>query len=56
MLVLSRKLNEEIIIRTPQGQEIRLQVTETKSDRTKIGLQADQSIQIMRRELLEAVG
>ena len=52
MLVLSRKQNEEILIVTPQGEEIRLHIAEVKSGSAKIGLQADRSIQIMRGELL----
>ncbi len=53
MLVLSRKKQEEIIIVTPQGEEIILKVIKINETSIKIGLEANADYQILRGELLE---
>lgn len=50
MLVLSRKMDEEIVI----GDEIRITVLRVKGDRVKLGIQAGADVKIMRGELLDA--
>jgi carbon storage regulator len=51
MLVLSRKLNEAIMI----GDGIVVRIIEIKGDRVKIGFAAPNTVSIMRSELLTAV-
>lgn len=47
MLVLSRKLNEELVI----GNNVVVRVIEIKGDRVKLGLVAPDAVGIMRGEL-----
>ncbi|MHB8898471.1 MAG: carbon storage regulator [Thermoguttaceae bacterium] len=49
MLVLSRKLDQEIVI----GDQIRITVLRVKGDRVKLGIQAGDHVKILRGELLE---
>ncbi len=51
MLVLSRKMDEEIVI----GEGIRVMVLQVKGDRVKLGIQAGGDVKIMRGELLDAL-
>jgi len=51
MLVLSRKLNEAIMI----GDGVVVRIIEIKGDRVKIGFAAPNTVSIMRSELLTAV-
>jgi len=51
MLVISRKLNEKILI----GANIWLTIVDLKKKRVRIGFEADPSIAIYRSELLEAI-
>jgi len=53
MLVLSRKKQEEIVIVTPQGEEIILKVIKINESSIRIGLEANSDYQIMRGELME---
>jgi len=53
MLVLSRKKQEEIVIVTPQGEEIILKVIKISESSIRIGLEANSDYQIMRGELME---
>ena len=50
MLVLSRKLNETIVI----GEEIRVTLLGVEGDKIKIGIDAPRDIKVFREELLEA--
>ena len=50
MLVLSRKLNETILI----GDDIRVTLLGIDSDKIKIGIDAPKDIKVFREELLEA--
>lgn len=51
MLVLSRKLNEAIMI----GDGVVVRIIEIKGDRVKIGFTAPDAVSIMRSELLTDV-
>ena len=51
MLVLSRKAQEEIVIITPQGEEITLKVIKIGESNIKIGLDANPDYQIVRGEI-----
>ena len=52
MMVLARKLGEEIVIETEHG-PVRVTVTSIDRGRVKLGFTCDRSIPIMRDELLE---
>ena len=51
MLVLSRKKDESIIINS----DITLVVVEIRGDKVRLGIEADRSIPIHRREVHEAI-
>ncbi len=53
MLVLSRKKQEEIIVLTPQGEQILLKVIKINESSIRIGLEAKPDYQIIRGELME---
>jgi carbon storage regulator CsrA len=52
MLVLSRKVNEQIII----GDQIRLTVVSIRGNQVRIGLEAPPSVSILREELVSDHG
>lgn len=52
MLVLSRKLDEDIVIKTPEGRIVAVKVIQLFPDRVKLGFTADPDVIISRRELL----
>lgn len=51
MLILSRKLNEQIMI----GDKIELSVVELRGDHVKIGIDAPNDVKVYRREVYEAI-
>lgn len=51
MLVLTRRTNESILL----GDDIKITILEVDSDRIKIGIEAPQSMKILRAELLTEV-
>lgn len=52
MLILSRKKNEDIVIKTPEGRMITIRVVDVNGDKTRLGLIADECVSIMRKELI----
>jgi carbon storage regulator CsrA len=53
MLVLSRKLDEKIMLNTEDGQKIEITVVRIESNKVRIGIEAGQGVTILRSELLE---
>lgn len=51
MLILSRKLNERIMI----GDEIEVSVVEIRGDQVKLGILAPKSVKVHRREVFDAI-
>ena len=51
MLVLSRKLNEEIVI----GKDVRIVVLDIRRNKVRLGVAADKSIPVHRGEVQEAI-
>ena len=54
MLVLKRKLGEAIIITTQRGETVEIKVSEISEGRVKLGIDADKSIAVLRKEVVEA--
>jgi len=55
MLVLKRKLGEAIIITTQSGETVEIKVSEISEGRVKLGIDADKSIAVLRKEVVEAI-
>ena len=51
MLVLSREVDEEIVLVLPDGREISVMVVDLQGDKARIGIQADRDIRIHRKEI-----
>ncbi len=51
MLVLSRKLDESIIIISPNGEKTEIKITKFENDRVKIGIEAPIEFKIFRKEV-----
>lgn len=51
MLVLSRKLNESIVI----NQNIKITVVEVRGDKVRLGIEAPDSVPVHRKEVEEAI-
>jgi len=54
MLNLTRRPNESIVITTADGQEIEVIVLSVKGNQVRLGISADESIEILRAELLDS--
>lgn len=52
MLTLTRKVSEEIILRTEQG-VIRVVVSQIKGKQTRISIEAPKEIKILRKEVAD---
>jgi carbon storage regulator CsrA len=52
VLILSRKRNEDIVIKTAEGRVITIKVIDIIGDRTRLGFIADDCVSIVRKELL----
>lgn len=55
MLVLSRRQDEEIVMKLPDGQLIRLMVVDIRGDKVRLGIDADQGIIVHRKEVYDAI-
>lgn len=51
MLILSRKVNESIII----GDEIEISIVDIKGDQAKIGIKAPKTVKVYRQEVYRAI-
>ena len=51
MLVLSRKLNESIII----DDQIKITIVEIRGDKIRLGIEAPKNVTVHRREVYEAI-
>ena len=55
MLVLSRKVNEKVIITAPDGTQIVLMLVEVRGDKARIGIAAPTSWTVHREEIQNAI-
>lgn len=51
MLILSRKINESIII----GDQIEISIVDIKGDQAKLGIKAPKNVKVYRLEVYEAI-
>lgn len=51
MLVLSRKLNEKLVINPGTPQEIVVKIHQISGNRVKVGVVADKSVKVVREEI-----
>jgi len=51
MLILSRKINEKIII----GEDISVSIIEIRGDQVRIGVDAPKTVKVFRQEVFEAI-
>ena len=51
MLILSRKVNEKIII----GEDITISIIEIRGDQVRIGIDAPKMVKVFRQEVFEAI-
>ncbi|MDR0301795.1 MAG: carbon storage regulator CsrA [Treponema sp.] len=51
MLILSRKINEKIII----GDDITVSVIEIRGDQVRLGIEAPKKVKVFRQEVFEAI-
>lgn len=52
MLVLSRKRDEKIILKTEEGEEIELTVVRIDNNKVRLGINASDTVTILRSELV----
>lgn len=52
-LTLSRKLLEKIVITTPSGETVVVQVTKIDTGKVRLQIEAEREVSIMREELLD---
>ncbi len=55
MLILTRKLNESIIVQFSDGTILSFQIAKIDNDRVKIGIEAPQNVRIFRQEVYNAI-
>lgn len=54
MLVLSRKRDEKILLKVNGGEKIELTVVRIDANKVRLGIEASDSVTILRSELLES--
>ena len=55
MLVLSRKRDEKIILKTEHGEQIELTVVRIDNNKVRLGINASDSVTILRSELVDPI-
>lgn len=55
MLVLSRRIDEEIVIETPQGQIYVMVISVDIKGKVRLGVSAPREVPVHRREVLERI-
>ena len=55
MLVLSRKRDEKILLKTGDGEHIELTVVRIDANKVRLGIQAGNTVTILRSELVEPI-
>lgn len=55
MLVLSRKVNERIVITSPEGVKITLMLIEVRGDKARIGVEAPIEYRVNRGEVQDVI-
>lgn len=53
MLVLSRKRDEKILLKTGDGKEIELTVVRIEANKVRLGIKAEPNVTILRSELID---
>lgn len=53
MLVLSRKRDEKILLKTQDGEQIELTVVRIDNNKVRLGINAGNTVTILRSELVE---
>lgn len=53
MLTLSRKVHESVVLTTASGEVIRVVLTRAHNGRAKVGIEAPQTVKVLRAELKE---
>lgn len=53
MLVLSRKRDEKILLKLNENEEVELTVVRIDANKVRLGIQASDSVTILRKELVE---
>ncbi|MDR2953183.1 MAG: carbon storage regulator CsrA [Treponema sp.] len=51
MLILSRKVNEKVII----GEEITVSIIEVRGDQVRLGIDAPRNVKVFRQEVFDAI-
>jgi carbon storage regulator len=51
MLILSRKLNEKVVI----GEDITISIIEVRGDQVRIGIDAPKKVKVFRQEVFDAI-
>lgn len=55
MLQLTRKLNEQIVIETPSGEVIVVEVCHMRRNQVRVGIDASRDAKIYRREIYDKI-
>lgn len=55
MLILTRAVDERIIIPLPDGRDLRIQVVQIRGDRVRIGVEAPPDVAVHREEIMQQI-